>query len=95
MPILPESTILTPRDPKLEDDNDWEQFQLTNVEVRNTTTNELSSVLLADANNPLYITGRLKNVEPEQAHLCKHMHVLFSLLMMALAIVILCFEVNG
>ena len=69
MATIPEHKILKPRDPSIEDSNDWEQFHLTGVEVRNATTNELSNMLLADAGNPLSVTGRLGNVEPEQAHL--------------------------
>ena len=70
MATIAEHRILKPRDPSIEDSNEWEQFQLTGVEVRNATTNELSSMLLADAHNPLSVMGRLGNVEPEQAHLC-------------------------
>ena len=71
MTTIPEHKILRPRDPSIEDDNEWEQFQLSHVEVRNTTTNGFSNLLLADAHNPLCVTGRLANVEPEQAHLRK------------------------
>lgn len=71
MAAIPEHKILKPRDSNIEDSNDWEQFNLTGVEVRNATSNELSNMLLADARNPLTVTGRLGNVEPEQAHLCK------------------------
>ena len=69
MATIPEHKILKPRDPSIEDENEWEQFQLSNVEVRNSTTNELSNLLLADAHNPLCVTGRLENVEPEQAQI--------------------------
>ena len=71
MSTLPEQRILKSRDPRIEDSNDWEQFHLTGVEVRNATTNELSNMLLADAHNPLSVMGRLGNVESGQAHLCR------------------------
>lgn len=66
---LLERDVLKPKDPRIKDNNDWEIFLLSNAEVRDATTGELSSLLNAHAASPVTVTGRLQAVKSEQQRL--------------------------
>ena len=66
MSIL-ETEILRPRDPGIPDD-DWPEFQLSSVEVRDLA-GEPVSLLTADAATPVTVTGKLEPLDQSQAHL--------------------------
>lgn len=55
----PEIEVLKPKDPSLEDNNDWPDFQLTDVEITNPRTGELSNLLVANEGNALVVSGKL------------------------------------
>lgn len=55
----PESAILKPKDPSLEDNNDWPAFNLTDVDVIDPQTGSLSSLLTANEGSPVIVTGKL------------------------------------
>jgi len=54
-----ESAILKPRDPSIIDNNDWPDFQLADVEVFDPRTELLTSLLVANEERTVALTGRL------------------------------------
>lgn len=64
---VPEEEVLKPIDPSIQDENQWEEFLLTDVEVRDSNSS-LASLLDADESLPLTVTGVLETLEPEQRH---------------------------
>lgn len=60
----PENAILKAKDPSIEDNNDWPDFQLTDVDITNSRTGELSSLLVANEGNALVVTGKLAKSKP-------------------------------
>lgn len=63
---LAESEILKPKSPAITDSDDWEEFTLTNVEIRNSQTGQLASLLHAHPYSPVTVTGRLAPVKRHQ-----------------------------
>lgn len=53
-----ENEVLKPKDPAIASENDWPEFQLRNVEVRNESKS-LSNLLHVDEANPVTVTGDL------------------------------------
>lgn len=68
---IPESNILAPRDPTLENSSDdWPEFELKDVRVHiPEDTSQLTSLLDAAAHYPLTLTGHLEPLPKDQAHL--------------------------
>jgi len=56
-PIV-ESAVLKPRDPSITSENDWPEFELANVEVKDKKGDH-SNLLLASDAMPMTITGNL------------------------------------
>ncbi|KAF2762772.1 hypothetical protein EJ05DRAFT_14125 [Pseudovirgaria hyperparasitica] len=67
--FIAECNVLKPKDPTLKDNNDWELYTLNNAEVRDATTGELRSLLMADAMQPVTVTGNLEQVSRKQQKL--------------------------
>ncbi|KAF2137504.1 uncharacterized protein K452DRAFT_235824, partial [Aplosporella prunicola CBS 121167] len=68
---LPEAELLKPRNPALKDENDWEEFQLSSVQVRDPKADHLVSLLHADAVYPVLVQGRLEPVARAQSRLLR------------------------
>lgn len=68
---IPESDILAPRDPALENNSDdWPEFELKDVRVHiPEDASQLTSLLDAAAHYPLTLTGHLEPLPKDQAHL--------------------------
>lgn len=64
---VPEEEVLKPIDPSIADENQWEEYQLSNVEVHDAN-GSLTSLLNADDSSPVTVTGILGTLEPEQRH---------------------------
>jgi hypothetical protein len=63
--VFPEGEILRPRDPGVDDENDWEEFDLLEVMAVDS-----ANVLLACEAYPVIIRGTLQ-LEDEDVHLRK------------------------
>jgi hypothetical protein len=64
-----EDLILKPRDPSVEDENEWEEFSLTDVKVLIPGKSRYANLLDASPDNPVRVVGSLNEVEDEQGHL--------------------------
>lgn len=61
-----EDSILAARDPALEDENDWEEFSLSEARVLIPGKSRYANFLSASTDNPVQVTGWLDEVEEEQ-----------------------------
>ncbi|KAL1966793.1 hypothetical protein VTN77DRAFT_3758 [Rasamsonia byssochlamydoides] len=64
-----EEQVLAARDPSVEDENEWEEFSLTDVKVLIPGKSRYANLLTASPENPVRVIGCLDEVEEEQAHL--------------------------
>ncbi|KAA8652570.1 hypothetical protein EYZ11_002388 [Aspergillus tanneri] len=64
-----EDSVLASRDPSLTDENDWEEFSLTEVRVLVPGKSRYANLLAASEDNPVQVTGTLEEVEEEQERL--------------------------
>ncbi|GME43604.1 uncharacterized protein LTHEOB_9768 [Neofusicoccum parvum] len=65
---LRETDVLKPHDPKLTNEDEWEEFQLSAAEVLDSA-GQPTSLLHADAASPVTVVGRVDALPREQAHL--------------------------
>ncbi|PGH02279.1 hypothetical protein GX51_04719 [Blastomyces parvus] len=61
--------VLAARNASLNDENDWEEFALTDVKVLVPGKTRYANVLSASADNPVRVTGQLDVVEEDQEEL--------------------------
>ncbi|KKZ68782.1 hypothetical protein EMCG_00995 [[Emmonsia] crescens] len=61
--------VLAARDASLNDENDWEEFALTDVKVLVPGKTRYANILSASADNPVRVIGQLEIVEEEQEEL--------------------------
>lgn len=66
MKSVHESAVLKPRDPSIADSNAWPDFPLSHVEIFDSNTHELTSLLLANESTPVTITGKLENLPKDR-----------------------------
>lgn len=64
-----EDQILKPRDPSVLDENEWEEFSLTDVKVLIPGKSRYANLLATSPENPVRVVGCLNEVEEEQEHL--------------------------
>jgi len=64
-----EDHILKSRDPSVEDENEWEEFSLTDVKVLIPGKSRYANLLDASPDNPVRVVGSLNEVEDEQGYL--------------------------
>ncbi|OKL61478.1 hypothetical protein UA08_03498 [Talaromyces atroroseus] len=64
-----EDQVLKPRDPSLEDENEWEEFGLTDVKILIPGKSRYANLLATSPENPVRVIGSLNEVEEEQRHL--------------------------
>jgi hypothetical protein len=64
-----EDSVLAARDPSLTDENDWEEFSLSEVRVLVPGKSRYANLLTASPSNPVQVTGCLDEVEEEQESL--------------------------
>lgn len=76
-----EDSVLAARDPSLTDENDWEEFSLSEVRVLVPGKSRYANLLTASPENPVQVTGCLDEVEEEQEKLGNFPH--FCLLISA------------
>ena len=61
-----EDSVLAERDPSLSDENDWEEFSLSEVRILIPGKSRYANLLTASPDNPVQVTGCLEEVEEEQ-----------------------------
>jgi hypothetical protein len=71
--------VLAPRDPSLTDENDWEEFALSDVKVRLPGKSRYANLLLASPDCPVAVTGQLERVEESQEHLSMPYYSIYPL----------------
>ncbi|KAL4948784.1 hypothetical protein BDW69DRAFT_87033 [Aspergillus filifer] len=64
-----EDSVLAARDPALVDENDWEEFSLSEVRILVPGKSRYANLLTATPENPVQVTGCLEEVEEEQESL--------------------------
>lgn len=64
-----EENVLAARDPSLVDENDWEEFSLTDVKVLIPGKSRYANLLTASPENPVQVVGTLDEVEEGQESL--------------------------
>ena len=64
-----EDSVLAARDPSLVDENDWEEFSLSEVRILVPGKSRYANLLAASPKNPVQVTGCLDEVEEEQESL--------------------------
>ncbi|KAL5343061.1 hypothetical protein BJX70DRAFT_206767 [Aspergillus crustosus] len=64
-----EDSVLAGRDPSLVDENDWEEFSLSEVRILVPGKSRYANLLTATPENPVQVTGCLEEVEEEQESL--------------------------
>lgn len=64
-----EDSVLAARDPSLTDENDWEEFSLSEVRVLVPGKSRYANLLTASPSSPVQVTGCLDEVEEEQESL--------------------------
>lgn len=64
-----EEQVLAARDPSVEDENEWEEFSLTDVKILIPGKSRYANLLTASPDNPVRVIGNLDEVEEEQASL--------------------------
>jgi hypothetical protein len=64
-----EDSVLAARDPSLTDENDWEEFSLSEVRILVPGKSRYANLLTAMPENPVQVTGCLDEVEEEQEKL--------------------------
>ncbi|PYH87414.1 hypothetical protein BO71DRAFT_436741 [Aspergillus ellipticus CBS 707.79] len=64
-----EDNVLAARDPSLADENDWEEFSLSEVRVLVPGKSRYANLLMASPETPVQVTGCLDEVEDEQERL--------------------------
>ncbi|KAL3451896.1 hypothetical protein BJX65DRAFT_303618 [Aspergillus insuetus] len=64
-----EDSVLAARDPSLTDENDWEEFSLSEVRILVPGKSRYANLLTATPENPVQVTGCLDEVEEEQEKL--------------------------
>ena len=68
MPVA-ENSVLVPKSSELKNPDDWEIFALTEANVFSQKTGQPCSLLSANTDNPVKVTGRLLEVDEELSHL--------------------------
>lgn len=74
-----ENEVLKPRDPTIASENDWPEFQLRNVEVRNKKGN-LFNLLHVYETTPVTVTGDLvlfEEIQQYRASPCTEPHFIY------------------
>lgn len=84
MPV-PEHLILEPKDPSIENTDDWPAFSLSKIKIY-SQTGELVSLLKAHEDNPVNVIGHLEPVESEQSHLGMPPSIKFDLVTILIAL---------
>lgn len=64
-----EETVLAPIDPSLTDENDWWEFDLSEVKVLRPGKMLYANLLDASDQNPVQVIGCLEQLRKEQEHL--------------------------
>jgi hypothetical protein len=67
----PEENVLAARDAFVVDENDWEEFSLTDVKIYAQGKPRFANLLTANGENPVRVSGVLDEVEEDQEHLCE------------------------
>ncbi|KAL4920423.1 hypothetical protein BDW62DRAFT_176403 [Aspergillus aurantiobrunneus] len=66
-----EDSVLAARDPSLVEENDWEEFSLSEVRILVPGKSRYANLLTATPENPVQVTGCLEEVEEEQESLVR------------------------
>ena len=65
----PELDILEPKDPAIENWDDWPTYSLRKTSIISQKTGKPTSLLKAHEDNPVKISGFLETIDSDQAHL--------------------------
>lgn len=69
-PPVHESVILKPKKPSIIDNNEWPDFRLSQVDVYDGVTGVPTSLLFADADNPLTVVGKIEKLPNDRLGYC-------------------------
>ena len=69
-----EETVLEPKSGSLVNTDDWASFSIAKVSVVSKENGQLISLLSANKDNPVKVTGRLQEVEEKHQHLGTQLH---------------------
>lgn len=77
---LDEAEVLKPKDPTLQDEDDWEEFTLSSVEVFDADGEELTGLIAAEEGKPLMVVGKLDRLPQhlQQYRTLNHLDVSFE-----------------
>jgi hypothetical protein len=64
-----EENVLTSKNPSIEDENEWEEFRLTDVKILIPGKSRYANLLTVSPDNPVRVIGCLDEVEEEQESL--------------------------
>ena len=64
-----ELDILKPKDPSIENWDDWPTYSLRKTSIISQKTGKSTSLLKAHENHAVKISGFLETIDPDQAHL--------------------------
>lgn len=68
MPVSEES-VLEPKDPSIEDWDDWPTYSLKNIKVFDPLSALPVSLFTAHKSHPVTVIGHLETIEDDQSHL--------------------------
>ena len=67
--LVKEESLLEPRDPSLQNPDDWPTFYIKNIRVTSQKTGEDVSLLSAHPENVVNVSGKLDQIDDELLHL--------------------------
>lgn len=68
MPVS-EVSVLKPKDPSIEDWDDWPTYSLKNIKVIDQVTGLPVSLFTAHKSHPVKVIGHLEAIDDDQSHL--------------------------
>lgn len=67
--LVKEESLLEPRDPSLQNADDWPSFPIKNIRVTSQKTGKDVSLLSAHPENVVNVSGKLDQIDDELLHL--------------------------
>ena len=67
--LVREDAVLEPKDPSIENCDDWPTYSLRKIKITSHVTGEPVSLLKAHKDHPVKVVGYLEPIDSEQSHL--------------------------
>ena len=67
--LIKEEVLLEPRDPSLQNPDEWPSFPIQNIRVTSQKTGKDVSLLSAHPENAVNVSGKLDQIDDELLHL--------------------------